>query len=74
MPSVNPTPEQRRLFSELVLPGQQGKRIKRIDIRRLFRDSRFQTLRRYIGARGLIALQAREGIDVSFNRAYTLQR
>jgi len=70
----SPTTEQRRLFSELVLSGQQGKRIKRIDIRRLFRDSRFTTLRRYIMACGLVAIQAREGIDISFNSAYTLQR
>ncbi len=45
MTNPDPTQEQRRLFSELVLPGQQGKRIKRIDVRRLFRDSRFTTLR-----------------------------
>jgi hypothetical protein len=69
-----PTPEQRRLFSELVLSGQQGKRIKRIDVRRLFRDSRFTTLRRYIMACSLVATQAMEGIDVSFTSAYSLQR
>jgi len=69
-----PTPEQRRLFSELVLSGQQGKRIKRIDVRRLFRDSRYATLRRYIMACSLVATQAREGIDISFNSAYALQR
>jgi hypothetical protein len=69
-----PTVEQRRLFSELVYPGQQGKRIKRIDIRRLFGDPRFQTLRRYICAKWLIDVQSREGIDVPFNTAYTLQR
>ena len=69
-----PTTEQRRLFSELVLSGQQGKAIKRIDVRRLLRDPRFTTLRRYICANWLVALQAREDIDISFNDAYTLQR
>jgi hypothetical protein len=69
-----PTTEQRRLFSELVLSGQQGKAIKRIDIRRLFRDPRFTTLRRYIMACGLVTIQAREDIDISFNHAYDLQR
>ena len=69
-----PTTEQRQLFSQLVLPGQEGKVIKRIDIKRLFKDPRFATLRRYICANWLVALQAREGIDISFNSAYTLQR
>jgi hypothetical protein len=69
-----PTTEQRRLYSELVLSGQEGKKIKRLDIKRLFRDPRFTTLRRYICANWLVATQAREGIDISFNSAYTLQR
>ena len=69
-----PTTEQRRLYQDLVLPGQEGKRIKRLDIKRLFKDPRFATLRRYIMACSLVATQAREGIDISFNSAYTLQR
>jgi hypothetical protein len=68
-----PTQEQHRLFNELVLPGQHGKRIKRINVRRLFRDSRFTTLRRYIMACSLVATQAREGVDISFDHAYSLQ-
>ena len=69
-----PTTEQRRLYQEIVLPGQEGKKTKRIDIKRLFKDPRFATLRRYICANWLVALQAREDIDISFNDAYTLQR
>lgn len=69
-----PNTEQRRLYQELVYPGQDGKPIKRLDIKRLFRDPRFATLRRYIMACDLVATQAREDIDISFDHAYALQR
>lgn len=68
-----PTLKQKNLMRELHLPTQNGK-LQRFDIRRLLQCPRYSSLRRYLGARQLITIQARESIAVDFSTAYNLQR
>jgi len=57
-----------KIPKELELPST-GK-FQRYDMKRLLSDPKYKDLRRSMMVHSLIATQAREGIDVSFEEAY----
>jgi hypothetical protein len=67
-----PTEEQCRLIRELRLPKKSGQTLRRFDIRKLFTDPRYISLRRYIQTSGTMTIQAREGIDTDWNEVYSM--
>ena len=57
-----------KIPKELELPSK-GK-LKRYDMKKLLGDPKYKDLRRSMMVSSLIATQAREGVDVSFEEAY----
>jgi len=71
-PIPEPTNEQKRLMAELERPAKPGQKLKRFNIRKLFSDPRYLSLRRYIQTVGTMTIQAREGIDTDWNEVYSM--
>ena len=67
-----PNNEQKRLMVELVLPMKPGQTLQRYNIRKLFSDPRYLTLRRYMTTAGTMTIQAREGVDADWNEVYNM--
>jgi len=71
-PIPNPTDEQKQLMAELALPKQPGQWLRRYNIRKLFSNPRYLSVRRYIQTAGTMTIQAREGIDTDWNEVYSM--
>ena len=67
-----PTDEQKRLMAELALPMKSGQKFQRYNIRKLFTDPRYLSVRRYIQTVGTMTIQAREGVDTDWNEVYSM--
>jgi len=65
-----PTDEQKRLMAELAQINSKG--FKRFNIRKLFTDPRYLSVRRYIQTAGTMMSQAREGVDTNWNEVYSM--